>query len=191
MNFWKIMCLCIVINSCSSSSKKETRDNVDELEDIKIENVSLLISRTGRAIPVGEIPEDSIIPDDFMDDLYLLELDSNGLLKTSHGFGKVAMIEGSDRKDLKLNFIESKDSVFLSEEKSNTVLVMAKHIYLNNEYWSERSPTDSWVVKLKINDKTSIYHDGEFLHTKALDESYLEIVDEMVRLSKMKVKDYR
>jgi hypothetical protein len=173
---------------CSTKSleKKIIKENRQVIN--QIQNVKILMSRGGRAIRIGEISKDSIIPEDFMDEIYCLELNNKGKLTTYFGFGSITI--KNKKKNLFLNEIIKADTIYLQDKLCQKILKIANRIYSRKEYFSDLFPTDSWLIKLQINDKTNIYHDCEFLNLKELNKDYIDIVNEIVKQSIIKVDEW-
>lgn len=172
---WRIVYLSIMLIGCQ---EKEINNNVSSH---KSENISLLISRGGREVIWEE--REKLIPDSLSDEMYLFELDTIGKLSVSYGFGKQIV------NSIKMNLVETTQSVTLHSVDLDSIFQLANRIYQDKEYQTQNSPTDSWFVRLKIDNKIFNYYLGESLHS--LNANYLDLVDKMVIESPIKVKDYR
>lgn len=172
-----------LIKSCNTPEKR-----VQTKEQAPIKNVSILISGRGREI----IGENMAIHEDLSREIYLIELSEDGILKTSLGYGFMISIENSQRNDLKMNLVEKKDSVLITKNKLKYIFNLASKIHPKRTYNSKSIYLDSWLIKLKINNKTNIFFLGETAQPfNKLTIEYLKIVDELVKVSPISVRGYR
>jgi hypothetical protein len=175
------------VQSCSTSEKREKTK-----KQALITNVSILISGRGREIVKENTNTDSIIDNDLSREIYLIELTKDGELKTSLGYGFISSIENSESNNLKMNLIEKKDSLLLTKNKLKHIFKLASEIHTERAYHSNNIFMDSWLIKLKINNKTNIFFLGETAEPfNKLREEYLTIVDELVKVSAIRVRGYR
>lgn len=174
---WKIIYFLSLMFFVSCNGNNQKREHIP----VSIDNISILTSRGGREVVWEE--RDKIIPDSLSDEVYLLDLDTLGNLKVSYGFGKVTETE------INIKYIEKSDSTKILQDKLSVIIDLAKNIYSQEEYHTKQDILDSWIVKLMINEKTFTYYLGESLDTLNMD--YLDIVDEIVVKSPIKVKYYR
>lgn len=172
-----------LIKSCNTPEKR-----VQTKEQAPIKNVSILISGRGREI----IGENMAIHEDLSREIYLIELSEDGILKTSLGYGFMISIENSQRNDLKMNLVEKKDSILITKNKLKYIFNLASKIHPKRTYNSKSIYLDSWLIKLKINNKTNIFFLGETAQPfNKLTIEYLKIVDELVKVSPISVRGYR
>lgn len=181
---WKIiyLFLCLFSVSCTVNSKKIIKRE-------EINSISILFTGRGREITLNDSLDDIDIPKELMCDVYFIDLNKNGKLLAYQGYGEMLSAESSDRNDLRLNVTEKKDSIVLDKIEKDKIFQIADKIYDKKEYYSKRNYTDDWLIKLTINDKINVYYLGESVDT--LNEDYLDIVDEIVAKSPIKVKYYR
>lgn len=159
----------------------EVKTESNKEHPVKIDDISVLISRGGREIPLEEA--DKFIPDSLSDEMYLFDIDTLGELKVSYGFGSFT------ETDVNIMQIESSNSITIAKDSLANIFRLATRIYKDNEYQTQQSMYDSWIAKLKINNKVYTYYFGESLDTLTLD--YLYLIDKIVSVSPIKVKYYR
>lgn len=183
-----VLILFLLTVSCNDNKKKKIVS-----KDHKINNISILLYGRARQVIRLESTKKIIIPDEMSDEIYLFELNQNGILKSSKGFGRAIWENGSDTNDIKLNHIENTKLSNINALVKNKIIRMAKKIYKQNEYHTRWHPSDSWLVKLKINKKSSLYYVCEDIVTndKKLNEDYRNIIDLIVSVSPIKIREYR
>lgn len=173
--------------SCITSEKREQAK-----QRAPIKNVSILISGRGREILMENTKMVTVIDKDLSREIYLIELSEEGKLKTSLGYGFISSIENSRSNNLKMNLIEEKDSVLITKNKLKYIFNLASKINTKREYNSKSILLDSWLIKLKINNKTNIFFLGDTAEPfNKLSVEYLTIVDELVKVSPIRVRGYR
>jgi hypothetical protein len=91
-----------------------------------------------------------------------------------------------------LNYIEREDSTLIDNKKKQVIFSIAGKLSTQKEYRTRNSPTDSWLVKLKLNTKTSIYYIGEDVskNNDVLNKNYKTIIDLLIKESSIKVREY-
>lgn len=159
----------------------DENNNVQKKHE-QIEQIVMTISQGGREIPY--VPgKDTIIPSTEEDEIYSLRLNSSGKLVVLYGFGERSL------NDVKLNSVVKKDSLFIDKDKLKDLVSMAQRINSHKSYKTNKSPTDSWLIKLEINNKESIFYSGENVDGSAstINKDYIDIVQKMVNLSPIKI----
>jgi hypothetical protein len=186
MNLRSLGFIIGILASCNHSQNTERKN------DPPIEKITVLISGRGREIILSDPSKDTIIPNELSREIYLLELNPEGKLKTSLGYGQVHWIYGSDKNNIKLNYIEREDSTLIDNKKKQVIFSIAGKLSTQKEYRTRNSPTDSWLVKLKLNTKTSIYYIGEDVskNNDVLNKNYKTIIDLLIKESSIKVREY-
>ena len=180
--------LSLITISCKDYKKKRI-----VITDNKIDVISVLLYGRARQIIQSETNNKILIPEETSDEIYLFELNKRGILKSSRGYGKVIWFNGSDTNDIKLNYIENTKLSNINSKVKQRIIKMAKNIYKQNEYKTRWYPNDSWLVKLKINNKSSLYYVCEdiVISDKKINADYRNIIDLIVNSSPIKIREYR
>ncbi len=177
---------CFIV-SCNSFDKRK------KIKDKTINKITILLSGRGREIPIFYGFKDTIIPEELSSQVYLFELNQQGNLTASLGFGQVSWNDGSDTNDIKLKGIDSKDSTCIKSDKKQKILSIAERLYKQDSYRTKNHPTDSWIVKLTLNNKSSIYYVGEDIsnNDESINNDYRDIIDLIVKESPIIIREYR
>ena len=142
--------------------------------------IEIMLSGYGRSIPIEE--NETLIPKNELFEVYSLKLNHDGELTTYRGFGELT------ENSVSLNKIIDTASVQLTRNTADSIKQMAQKLYNEKEYLTDNSPTDSWLIDLKIDNKHFIYHRGDGL--ASIDPDFIKIVDLIVDNSALKVERY-
>lgn len=181
MKIFKYLILSLLFFGCRQGVN-DKRNHNDPATDKASEQICLLISRGGREIPLEVFNNDSTIPDVFQDGIYSFELDGDGKLKVAFGYGEITT-DSDHRSDLSLNQVVSVDSVNILAKQLKAIFELSDTILKDKEYRTNQFPTDSWLIKLKTDNKKWTYYTGDAgVLNSPLSANYLFIIDKIVDL---------
>jgi hypothetical protein len=190
MNYVRISILIFIVSSCHEPPNKLKETNMN-----KVKKLSLLLCGYSRTFNENENenPKDSIALNGLLFEAYLIELDSNGKMSTTVGLGEFTSNGPNSKDDLQMNYIKSSDTIFISNRDLQSILNQSNEILKKKEYWSNLYLTDSWFVKLKINNKTNVFYYGEGALSPIdnIGPEYMQLTTEIVKLSPIQIKDFR
>lgn len=173
MNYKCVFLFTFFLMGCVRNEKKEIE---------KVSFISILLSRSG----CGGIEENKAnqlaLSKGYEDLIYSYELDTNGVLYSSIGYGECL------NNNLKVSIVNDSSENIISSNQLKSIFKLADKINKEEKYYTNKSPDDDWLIKLKLDNKIFFYYRGESLDTLNLD--FLYLVDGIVNKSIIKHVEY-
>ncbi len=176
-----ILSFCALLTSCKNI--KNTKKDIESKY-----NIEVIISRGGIAIPVEDTSKYNFSVDSISDKLYIFNLDTMGCLDVFIGVG---YWDGNDNT-LHVKDTLSVHSSIINKAELGTINRSANEIYKSHKVYERDRINDLWVANLRLNNKIKyIYFVGqEEYENNTLPSSFNKLIDELVRLSPVEIKDY-